>query len=164
MFWSLMNDFVTSVGSPPLSTLASVFSPSSSLSCLPACYSYSSFLSPATSPSSLSQRLTSAHLSLAQSPLDPPTHPLSPFLYSSLNPPPQSLCLPSHSLSFLAGQSPCRSSSISALFFSCTLSFLSFYLLHIHLHLFLHSSFLSLFLSPHVWEIFCSLFMLLMYC
>lgn len=114
MFWSLMNDFVTSVGSPPLSTLASVFSPSSSLSCLPACYSYSSFLSPATSPSSLSQRLTSAHLSLAQSPLDPPTHPLSPFLYSSLNPPPQSLCLPSHSLSFLAGQSPCRSSSISA--------------------------------------------------
>lgn len=69
VFWSLMNDFVTSAGSPP-----------SPLSCLPARSSYSFFfLFPATSPSSLSQCLTSAHLSLVRSPLVPPTHPSSPF-------------------------------------------------------------------------------------
>lgn len=72
VFWRLMNDFVTSAGSPRLSSLSSVFY---TLSCLAACSSSSSFLSLA----SLSLRLTSAHPSPAQSLLVPPTHLWFPF-------------------------------------------------------------------------------------
>ncbi len=116
-------------------------------------------LSLATSPSSLSQRLTSAHLSPARSPLVPPTHLSSLFLYSSLHPPPQSLCLPSRSLSFLAGQGPCSSSSVSPLFFSRTHSLSNSHIPSLPLFLLSYSSsFLSFFLSSHICEIFHFLF------
>lgn len=70
-FWSLMNDFVTSVGSPP--------QPSISLfSCLDSFLSRSPFFSFvffSSYLSVLSEYLTSAHLSPTRSPPVPPTFP-----------------------------------------------------------------------------------------
>lgn len=97
-FWSLMNDFVTSVGSPPQPP--SVFSPASTLSCLPGHTSHLSFLScylsilplwisDLSSSTSCPECTSSSHF---------------PFLYSSLHPAPQSLCLPL-SFSLISGWS-----------------------------------------------------------